>query len=146
MSNHAPSRTILSSLFAGTESDDDSAFSPDVSVWSNETGGDSLFDELSLASGDLDHVYGQGTCQDGDERDDDSRSEAADSLPHEHLIACYRDWRLSTIRQQPGAPGQPELIWGHLRSWQLFRWPHYQPTIQLEATRWPADVVPPLVG
>ena len=68
----------MSSLFAGMESDEDSAFSPNVSIRSNETDGDSLFDELSLASGDFEYTYGQGTCQDGDERDDDPRSEAAD--------------------------------------------------------------------
>ena len=37
-----------------------------------------MFDELLLASGDLVDIYGQGTCQDDDERDDNSSSEATD--------------------------------------------------------------------
>ena len=79
MSTGTRGRTILSSLFAGTDSDDDSAFDPDVSIRSNETGGDSLFEELSLASGDVLDIYGQDTRPDADDSDDDSRSEATDS-------------------------------------------------------------------
>ena len=79
MSNDTPSRTILAGLFAGTDADDDSAFDSDFEVRSNETGGDSLFDELSLASGDVLDIYGQPKGRDGDDSDDDSHSEAADS-------------------------------------------------------------------
>ena len=54
----------MASLFAGSDSDDDSDFDDDATIASNETGGDSYFDELSLASEDDLDIYGQGTGRD----------------------------------------------------------------------------------
>ena len=77
MSNGRIHSDILASFFAGTDSDDDSARDPDVSIRSNETGGESFFDELSLASEDVMDIHGQGTGRDGDETNDKSDTSRA---------------------------------------------------------------------
>ena len=77
--NRDTGETFLASLFSSTESDDDSAFDPDASVASAETGGDSLFDDLSLASGDVQDVYGQRTGRPDDESNEEENAGPPDS-------------------------------------------------------------------
>ena len=67
----------LASLFAGSDSDDDSDYADDATIASNETGGDSLFNLLLLASKDDLDIYGQGTGRDEDESDDASETTSA---------------------------------------------------------------------
>ena len=61
---------ILASLFAGSDLDDKSDFDNDATIASNKTGGDSYFDELSLALEDDLDMSGQGTVQGGNDSDD----------------------------------------------------------------------------
>ena len=77
MSNGRGQPDILASFFAGTDSDDDSARDPDYSVRSDETGGDSFFDKLSLASKDALDIYGQGIVRDADKTDNESHTSRA---------------------------------------------------------------------
>ena len=71
----------MASLFAGSDSESDSDFDDDATIRSNETGGDSFFDDLSLASGDDLDVYGQGTGRHGDESDDELETSVARTTP-----------------------------------------------------------------
>ena len=52
MANGPNHLDVFARLFDGSDLDDDSDFNDDATIASNETGGDSYFDELSLASGD----------------------------------------------------------------------------------------------
>ena len=52
MSNGRSHLDNLTSLFAGSDLDDDSDFDDDATIASNESRGDSCFDELSLAPED----------------------------------------------------------------------------------------------
>ena len=81
MSSGRVSSEILASLFAGSDSESDSDFDDDATIRSNETGGDSFFDDLSLASGDDLDVYGQGTGRHGDKSDDESETSVARTTP-----------------------------------------------------------------
>ena len=60
----------------GMSSDDDCAFDPDLSIRFNETGGYSLFEEISLASEGILDIYSKDMCRDGD---DNLRSEVTDT-------------------------------------------------------------------
>ena len=77
MSNGRSNLDILAGLFAGSDSDDDSDFNDDATIASNETGGDSYFDELSLPTEDNIDIYRQGTGQGGDDLDDASDTSRA---------------------------------------------------------------------
>ena len=77
MSNGRSHLDIFAGLFTGSDLDDDSDFDDDATIASNETGGGSYFDELSLASEDNLDIYGQGTGQDGDDSDNASDTSRA---------------------------------------------------------------------
>ena len=87
----------LASLFAGSDSDDDSDYADDATIASNETGGDSLFDLLSLASEDDLDIYGQVTGRDGDDSDDASETtnfvqklvKSQETQPVDYSITCF---------------------------------------------------------
>ena len=71
--------SALARFFAGSNLEDDSDFDPDASVCSAQTGGDSVFSELSIDSGDLTDIYGQRIGRDGDESGDDDSAAGPDS-------------------------------------------------------------------
>ena len=77
MAKRDAGEAFLEDLLAEDGSDADSDWKPDDSVASTYTGGDSVFCDLSVGSGDVVDVYGQPLGRDGDESDSDEDAAAS---------------------------------------------------------------------
>ena len=108
--NEDAGEALLASLFAGTESDDDSEYNPDDSVGSAGTEGDSQFDELSIASGDLQDVYGQRMGRPTHESDEHANARAA------NLSDSDGESTISDAEERAVAALQRMAVSGRLRS------------------------------
>ena len=77
MAKRDAGEAFLAGILADDGSDDDSEWKPDDSIASTYTGGDSVFCDLSVASGDFVDVYGQPLGRDGDKSDHEESAAAS---------------------------------------------------------------------
>ena len=77
MAKRDAGEAFLAGILADKGSDGDCDWKPDDSIASTYTGGNSVFCDLSVTSGDFVDVYGQPLGRDGDESDHEDSAAAS---------------------------------------------------------------------